>query len=126
MEITTIDKFLDLYYDNYFNKSEGYLDLRDDKKDKKPIETVKSLMNIYNMGFTVITTDPEGNTQIYFKFHDGSNGKYCSIKNSLYNSYQLLDELDNEESVAWTQILDIFIDNPDDVYDFLVTVVIKQ
>ena len=51
----------------------------------------------------------------------GTNGKECSIKNSLSDAAVILAKLEARKEIEWAQVLDIAIDNADDFYTFLFT-----
>lgn len=82
---------------------------------------INTLIKKYKMTYPVILTKSDGTVQLYFIKGSGTNGKECSIKNSLIEIASLLEELENMEEVTWSQVLDVSIDNLDDVYTFVIT-----
>ena len=82
---------------------------------------INTLLKQYKMGYPTVLTRSDGSVQLFFVKGCGSNGKECSIKSSLVELAELLDDLDNMEEITWSQVLDASIDNLDDVYNFVVT-----
>lgn len=93
---------------------------------KNEEEMMMALVNKYKMFHPILWKDEYRSPRITFIVQSGTNGKEGSIKNSLLEVYNLLYELDNEEKVKWSQVLDIYIDNADDLYDFLITLELKK
>lgn len=82
---------------------------------------INSLVKDYKMTYPTILTLNDSTVQLFFVKGCGSNGKEGSIKSSLIELANLLDDLDSIEEITWSQILDASIDNIDDVYTFVVT-----
>lgn len=93
--------------------------------DECTIEYIHWLIKRYRMKYVVLEHDENMKPQITFIKHTGSNGKECSIKQSLMDIYFLLNDLEREERVEWAQVLDISIDVLDDVYDFAITLILN-
>lgn len=84
---------------------------------------IEFLKNKFEMKHVFI--DVNEKTQVVFLKKCGTNGKECSIKNSLLEVYFLMDQLEKEEKINWVQVLDVEIDNADDVYYFSITFTLK-
>lgn len=93
--------------------------------DECTIEYIHWLIKRYRIKYVVLEHDENMKPQITFIKHTGSNGKECSIKQSLMDIYFLLNDLEREERVEWAQVLDISIDVLDDVYDFAITLILN-
>ena len=59
---------------------------------------------------------------VSFIYHTGSNGAEGSIKNSLLEVYEILNDIETWGHVKHVLVEDISIDVLDDVYDFLITI----
>jgi hypothetical protein len=73
------------------------------------------------MTYPIVLTREDGSVQLFFIKGTGTNGKEGSIKNSLIEVAELLEDLDEMEEITWSQVLDASIDNADDVYTFVIT-----
>ena len=82
---------------------------------------INALLKEYKMTYPVVLTKGDGSVQLFFIKGTGTNGKECSIKSSLIEVAELLEDLDSMEEITWSQVLDASIDNLDDVYTFVVT-----
>lgn len=87
---------------------------------------VEMLKNKYNMKNVFIDYDDNNDkTQVVFIHYSGTNGKECSMKNSLLEVYFLMNQLEEENIIDWVQVLDINVDNADDLYSFAMTFTLK-
>jgi hypothetical protein len=68
----------------------------------------------------------EGEVCIYAVLYLGTNGAERSIKNSLKQVYDLLDELDKDDKVDSSNVTHLTSDLADDVYDFVILVQLKK
>lgn len=83
---------------------------------------LQDLCNTYELQWPVILRKNDGSWQAFFVKYGGSNGKTGSIKDSLNEIADILDDLDSTDEATWSQVLDISIDNVDDTYAFLITI----
>lgn len=120
----TVGKICDLCRQNPFNDCD-FIDKSDVKFDDSVYSILKCLIKKYDMKNAVLEHDENMKPQLSFIKFTGSNGKECSIKSSLLEMYYLLNDLESESCIDWCQILDISIDNLDDAYAFLVTLILK-
>jgi len=74
----------------------------------------------------VLLLRANGDIQLFAIKHMGTNGKECSIKNSLLNAADTLTKLEKRKEITWAQVLDVAIDNLDDLYTFLFTIVFEK
>ncbi len=88
------------------------LKLRDD---------ILTICSEYGLSEPVLLLRANGDIQLFCIKHMGTNGKECSIKNSLSDAAVILAKLETRKEITWAQVLDIAIDNADDLYTFLFT-----
>ena len=110
----------------YFLETQGLYSPQHIFDDSMFNRFVKGLMKKHGLECPVILTDVSGQTTVFALKHAGTNGKECSIKNSLMDIYNLLEALDSHEEVSKSSCADISIDNLDDVYTFLVTIYVDN
>ena len=84
-------------------------------------EFINMLLKDYKLTYPIVLTRSDGSVQLFFVKGTGTNGKECSIKNSLIDVAELLEDLDEMEEITWSQVLDASIDNIDDIYTFVIT-----
>ena len=82
---------------------------------------INKLLKDYKLTYPIVLTNSDGSVQLFFVKGTGTNGKEGSIKNSLIEVAELLEDLDEMEEITWSQVLDASIDNADDVYTFVIT-----
>jgi hypothetical protein len=87
----------------------------------KLYEFINKLLKDYKLTYPIVLTNSDGGVQLFFVKGTGTNGKECSIKSSLIEVAELLDNLDKMKEITWSQVLDASIDNLDDVYTFVIT-----
>ena len=87
---------------------------------------INTLLKEYKMTYPIVLTKSDGSIQLFFVKGTGTNGKECSIKSSLIEVAELLENLDNKKEIIWSQVLDASIDNLDDVYNFVITCIIDK
>lgn len=124
IKYNTVQKICSLWRKNPFNDNK-FINKSKIKFDDNVYLTVKCLVEKYSMDNAVLEHDEKLNPQLSFIKFTGTNGKEGSIKSSLLDVYHLLNDLDGDSCVKWSQVLDISIDNLDDVYAFLVTLILK-
>ena len=82
---------------------------------------INKLLKDYKLTYPIVLTNSDGGVQLFFVKGTGTNGKEGSIKSSLIEVAELLEDLDEMEEITWSQVLDASIDNLDDVYTFVIT-----
>lgn len=83
---------------------------------------LQDLSKTYELLYPVILRKNDGSWQAFFVKYSGENGLSGSIKDSLTEIADILDDFDSTDEVTWSQVLDISIDNVDDTYAFLITI----
>jgi len=123
IKYNSVNKIYTLYRD--ITSECGFENKSNIEFDECTIEYIHWLIKRYRMKYVVLEHDENMKPQITFIKHTGTNGKERSIKQSLMDVYFLLNDLEREERVEWTQVLDISIDVLDDVYDFAITLILN-
>ena len=82
---------------------------------------INKLLKDYKLTYPIVLTRADESVQLFFIKGTGTNGKEGSIKNSLIEVAELLEDLDEMEEITWSQVLDASIDNLDDIYTFVIT-----
>lgn len=82
---------------------------------------ILELCSTYKLSTPVCLSRVDGKIQLFFVKYTGTNGKEGSIKSSLSQIAKLLGEIEKNEKINWTQVLNVSIDNLDDTYAFLIT-----
>ena len=89
-------------------------------------EDILSICKDEGLSQPVLLLRANGDIQLFAIKHMGTNGKECSIKNSLFDAADTLTKLEKRKEITWAQVLDVAIDNLDDLYTFLFTVVFDK
>ena len=83
---------------------------------------IKSLMKNFGLNYPIVLYKNNGECDIYFVKHTGTNGKEGSIKNSLKEIYDLMNKVEECPETSYAYCADISIDKADDVYEFLIVI----
>ncbi len=94
--------------------------------NKSLYDFIKNTCETHKLSYPICLTRLDGKIQLFFVKFTGSNGKEGSIKSSLTQIAKTLGELEKNENITWSQVLDVSIDNADDVYSFVITVTCDQ
>ncbi len=89
-------------------------------------EDILSICRDEELSDPVLLLRGNGDIQLFAIKHMGTNGKECSIKNSLLDAADTLTKLEKRKEIIWAQVLDVAIDNLDDLYTFLFTIVFEK
>lgn len=118
--LTEVMKSYDLYNRQYdllhganFAKTASNIDL---------YEFIQHMRKTYSLQNPVVLTMLDGSIRVYMIKYTGSNGKDGSIKNSLVEIAETLDQIDDDEDVKRAQCLNVSIDDCDDTYAFLIEI----
>lgn len=118
--LTEVMKSYDLYNRQYdlfhganFAKTASNIDL---------YEFIQHMRKTYSLQNPVVLTMLDGSIRVYMIKYTGSNGKEGSIKNSLVEIAETLDQIDDDEDVKRAQCLNVSIDDCDDTYAFLIEI----
>lgn len=94
--------------------------------NKSLYDFINNMCETYKLSYPMCLTRLDGKIQLFFVKFTGSNGKEGSIKSSLTQIAKTLGDLEKDENITCSQVLDVSIDNADDVYSFVITVVCDQ
>lgn len=113
-------KVKDIYFPNEPN-------LTFDGEKQIKIDNVLSQINKIDKirRFRIWECEYTKNPLISCVYHTGTNGAEGSIKNSLIEVYDVLNQMEKWENVNHVDVADVSIDRPDDLYDFAITLEIK-
>lgn len=89
-------------------------------------EDILSICKDEGLSNPVLLLRTNGDIQLFAIKHMGTNGKECSIKNSLLDAANTLTKLEKRKEIIWAQVVDVAIDSLDDLYTFLFTVVFEK
>lgn len=110
----------------YFTETMGLVSPQHISGDPRFNQFVKNLAKKHGLECTVVLSECTGQVTVFALKHTGSNGKECSIKNSLMEIYNLLESIDEHEEVVNSSCTDVAIDNLDDVYTFSLAIYIDN
>lgn len=91
--------------------------------NKSLYDFIKNTCVAHKLSYPICLTRLDGKIQLFFVKFTGSNGKERSIKSSLTQIAKTLVDLEKTDNITWSQVLDVSIDNADDVYSFVITVI---
>lgn len=89
-------------------------------------DDILTICSDFEFLWPVLLFRDNGDVQLFAAKKFGSNGAECSIKSSLIEAADILSKLEKRKELKWAQVLDVSIDNLDDLYDFLFTVVFEN
>lgn len=110
----------------YFTDTMGLVSPQHISGDPRFNQFVKNLVKKHGLECPVVLSECTGQVTVFALKHTGSNGKECSIKNSLMEIYNLLESIDEHEEVVNSSCTDVAIDNLDDVYTFSLAIYIDN
>ena len=118
--------FKEIIYPNNDLLAELQANMLNAQYNTKIFSFINQLCNDYNLGYPVVLSKANNKAQLFFIFGTGTNGSENSIKNSLLQVYELLNELQGIDYINWATVLDVSIDTCDDVYTFVITCTINM
>lgn len=116
------------------NVNQIYTKIRENYKIEENVPTSYEVQNIFKIlnnkihelySRYIINWEDNNDFFVSFVYHSGTNGKENSIKNSLLEVYNMLNDIETWDNVEYVIVEDIAIDILDDVYDFAITIKIK-
>ena len=75
--------------------------------------------------FVLVYTNKYGNKQVFFNYHNGTNGYEGDAVNSIKDCYEMLSKIKGHKCVKWATLLHYEPDHCDDVYSWFITFVLK-
>lgn len=125
-----IRKMLDnspIYFEEKVSESNGFSSIlfnssNNLQSNKQVYNFINSLIKKFGLVNPIVYSTLDGRNIIYFIKHTGTNGKEGSIKNSLLEIYNLLNDIEEYDEVSSCSCSNISIDSCDDVYAFLIRI----
>lgn len=87
------------------------------------IEAIHGIMQDFS--FVLVYTNKRGEKQVFFNYHNGSNGREGGVVTSLWDVHRKLSSIKKNPFVKWTTLLEYRPDHCDDVYSWFITFVLK-
>ena len=87
------------------------------------IDTIHSIMQYYS--YVLVYTNKRGEKQVFFNYHNGSNGREGDVVTSLWDAHRKLSSIKKNPLVEWTTLLEYSPDHCDDVYSWFITFIFK-
>ena len=78
-----------------------------------------------DFSFVLVYTNKRGEKQVFFNYHNGSNGREGDVVTSLWDVHRKLSSIKKNPFVKWTTLLEYRPDHCDDVYSWFITFVLK-
>lgn len=75
--------------------------------------------------FVLVYTNKYGDKQVFFNYHNGTNGFEGDAVNSTKDCYEMLSKIKGHKCVKRTTLLHYEPDHCDDVYSWFITFVLK-
>ena len=100
-------------------------DMQDIKYVLSPeqIDTIHSIMQDYS--FVLVYTNKREEKQVFFNYHNGTNGREGDVVTSLLDTHKKLSSIKNNPLVEWTTLLEYSPDHCDDAYSWFITFIFK-
>ena len=92
----------------------------------KQIDLIKDIVNCTDSYVLVYRNPKTNNIQVFFSFHNGTNGLEGNIINSMRECLELIENINKHPDIEWVTVLDTYFDTCDDVYSWWITFVIKE
>ena len=75
--------------------------------------------------YVLVYTNKRGEKQLFFIYHNGTNGREGDVVTSLLDVYKKLSSIKNNPLVKYTTLLEYEPDHIDDVYYWFITFILK-
>lgn len=87
------------------------------------INAIHSIMQEWS--FVLVYTNTKGEKQVFFNYHNGSNGFEGDVVTSMWDAHRKLSSIKKNPLVKWTTLLHYDPDHCDDVYSWFITFILK-
>jgi hypothetical protein len=87
------------------------------------IDAIHDIIPYY--GYALVYTNKFGEKQVFFSYHNGTNGTEMDVVTSLWDTHRKLSFIKKHPLVKWTTLLEYNPDHCDDVYDWFITFIFK-
>ena len=92
----------------------------------KQIDIIKDITSCTHSYILVYRNPRNNDVQVFFTFHNGTNGLERNVINSMRECLELLENINKLPDIEWVTVLDTSFDICDDVYAWWITFVIKE
>ena len=75
--------------------------------------------------FVLVYTNKQGEKQVFFNYHNGTNGFEGDVVTSMWDAHRKLSSIKKNPFVKWTTLLHYKPDHCDDVYSWFITFKLK-
>ena len=89
----------------------------------KQIDLIEDIVSCTDSYVLVYKNPKTNNIQVFFSFHNGTNGLEGNIINSMRECLELIENINKHPDIEWVTVLDTYFDTCDDVYSWLFTFV---
>ena len=87
------------------------------------IESIHSFIQPWS--FVLVYTNKYGEKQVFFNYHNGTNGKEGDSVKAMWDAHRKLSSIKKNKNVKWTTLLHYSPDHCDDVYSWFITFTLK-
>ena len=87
------------------------------------IDAIHNIMQYYS--FVLVYTNKRGEKQVFFNYHNGTNGHEGDVVTSMWDAHRKLSSIKKNSLVKWTTLLEYRPDHCDDVYSWFITFILK-
>ena len=90
---------------------------------EEQINVIHNIMQPFS--YILVYTNKRGEKQVFFNYHNGTNGREGDAVTSLWDAHRKLSSIKKNPLVKWTTLLEYSPDHCDDVYSWFITFVLK-
>lgn len=90
---------------------------------EEQINVIHNIMQPFS--YILVYTNKSGEKQVFFNYHNGTNGREGDAVTSLWDVHRKLSSIKKNPLVKWTTLLEYSPDHCDDVYSWFITFVLK-
>lgn len=87
------------------------------------IDAIHNIVPFY--AHVLVYTNESGEKQVFFNYHNGTNGEEMDVVTSLWDTHRKLSFIKKQPLVKWTTLLEYNPDHCDDVYNWFITFIFK-
>ena len=90
---------------------------------EEQINVIHNIMQPFS--YILVYTNKSGEKQVFFNYHNGTNGREGDVVTSLWDAHRKLSSIKKNPLVKWTTLLEYSPDHCDDVYSWFITFILK-
>ena len=87
------------------------------------IDTIHNIMQPFS--YVLVYTNKSGEKQVFFNYHNGTNGREGDVVTSLWDAHRKLSSIKKNPLIKWATLLEYSPDHCDDVYSWFITFILK-